>query len=147
MEPVSAKIGEHATVWPISEHGVTLTFKGDTLTWPAWFTFTPQSASVLPAPYITTPYFFRLWGTYEGGSSPVSLGASGIEVELAYDASRLEVDDLGTLEAFYERGGWTALGAQVDVDAGVLGFKAAVIGDYGVGGEGPKVFLPLAVSN
>jgi hypothetical protein len=147
MEPISKRIGEHATIWPIPQHGVTLTFKGDTLTWPAWFTFTPQLPSVLPAPYITTPYFFRLWGTYAGGSSPVSLGASGIEVELAYEMSRLEIDDPQRLEAFYRRGGWTPLGAQVDADAATLTFKAAVIGEYGVGGEGPKVFLPLAVSN
>jgi hypothetical protein len=146
MEPVSERIGEHATVWPIPQHGVTLTFKGDTLTWPAWFTFTPRTASVLPTPYITTPYFFHLWGTYEGGSSPVSLGASGIEVELSYDASRLETGDL-TLEAFFQRGGWNSLNAQVDTDTGTLTFKAAFIGEYGVGSEGPKVFLPMVASD
>ena len=79
-------------------------------------------------------------------TTAVSLGASGIEIELAYDEARLGEIEPPTLEAFgREHGVWEAKGAQVDVDAGTLWFKTTWIGDFGVGGERTKVFLALVL--
>jgi hypothetical protein len=136
------------TVWEVISQPVRITFKSQALSAPAYFTFTSAvSTEVLPSPYLTSPYFFDLAGTYVINDRPVSLGASGIEIELSYTQA-----ELGRLEPrslqFYRRvyGVWEVRGGQVDLEAKTITLRTDETGTYGIGGQGPTLYIPLIVN-
>jgi hypothetical protein len=136
FDSVSREIALGPSVWPIEEHNVTVTFRSQALTAPAWFTFTPQPTQDLPSPFRAAPYFFDLRGTYSINGKPVSLGAKGIEIELAYDQSALVGLDPRTLQFFRPVGStWAPRGGQIGWVTGTIAYRTDETGAFGVGGE------------
>jgi hypothetical protein len=148
MEPASAEIWPGERTWAIPEHGVSVVFKGGALTVPAWFTFTPRYPSVLPYPHRPIAYFFDLWGTYAINDQPVSLGASGIEIELTYDDAHLGGADPESLRFLYRghSGVWETQESRADLESQTISLRTARIGSFGVGGEPFKLYLALVVN-
>jgi hypothetical protein len=145
FDPISREIAPGPSVWPIEEHKVTVTFRSQALTAPAWFTFTPQSAQALPFPFRAAPYFFDLRGTYSVNGQPVSLGAKGIEIELAYEEAAMVDIDPRTLQFFRPAGStWAPRGGQLGLVTRTLTYSTDETGAFGVGGElRYSLFLPL----
>jgi hypothetical protein len=146
--PVTTVVDDRRRVWPISEHGVTVTFYLNSVTEPAWFTFTPQISDPLPGGYLPTPYFFRLDGTYQATGWPVSLNQAGIQLEVSYDAARLGEIDPRTLQFFhYGATEWLPQGGDIDLSASRLTLRTKRTQAFAIGGQPPKkdVYLPLVI--
>jgi hypothetical protein len=146
--PVTTVVDDHPRVWNITEHGVTVTFYLNSVTEPAWFTFTPQISGPLPGGYLPTPYFFRLDGTYQETGWPVSLNRTGIQIEVSYDAARLGEIDPRTLQFFhYGATEWLPQGGDVNAIASRLTLRTKRTQAFAIGGQPPKKYryLPLVI--
>jgi len=145
-QPVYAEIGRDPYVWSITEHGVTVTFYVGSVSSDAWFTFTPRISSSLGNVYVPTPYFFDLEGSYKIDDSQVSLGALGIQIELAYDPARLSEVDQGTLQFFHRAPTrWVPQGGDVDLAASTVTTHTRRTESFAVGGDPIKKRLYLSL--
>jgi hypothetical protein len=146
-QPVTTEVDNDPFVWPITQHGVTVTFYRNAVGGSAWFTFTPRSPSELPSGYLPTPYFFDLDGVYKDSGWPVSLDDTGIQIELKYDPSRLgEIENPRTLQFFhFGKTEWLPQGGDVDLAAKTLTLKTERTQSFAVGGDPPKQYVYLAL--
>jgi hypothetical protein len=146
MQPVTTVVGPAYFVWPITQHGVTVTFNQEAVGATSWFTFTPRTQTELPIGYTSTPYVFDLNGTYRATGKPVSLGNAGIQIEVQYDPSELDRIDPRTLQ-FFHRGKteWFPQGGDVDLLAETISLKTERTQSFAVGGEPPKRYLYLSI--
>jgi len=144
-QPVAAIVDEQRFVWPITQHGVTITFYPSVVRGQAWFTFTPKSPSTLGGSYLPTPYFFDLESEYLDSHLPVSLDKNGILIELTYDPSQLGGLDPHTLQ-FFHLGSidWVRQGGDVDLIARTLTLNTKRTESFGVGAQPHKQYLYLA---
>lgn len=147
-QPVTTVVGRDTFVWPITQHGVTVTFYQDAVIGTAWFTFTPKlkPETELPDKYLVTPYVFDLDGTYQKGGGRVSLGSTGIQIELTYDPSRLTEIELDKLQFFhFGKTEWLPMGGEVDLIAKTVTLRTERTESFAVAGEPPKKYLYLAL--
>jgi hypothetical protein len=145
MQPITTVVGPDPFVWPITQHGVTVTFYRNSVSDSAWFTFTPQSSSGLPGGYLPTPYFFDLEGVYQINGERVSLGWEGIQLELTYDPSRLGEIEAGTLQFFhFGTRDWVRQGGDVDLASKTVTLRTKRTESFAVGGEPPRRYLYLS---
>ena len=129
--------------WVITQYGVTITFRENSITDDAVFTFAPRDNLSLDPPQTSAPYFFDLTGVYKLFGNQVSLWHA-IDITLEYNESELGDIKEGTLDAFHKDGDkWVSEEATVDIKANHLTWSTEWLGTFGVGGFAHVVFLPL----
>lgn len=144
-QPTSTLVDSEPLVWPIPQHGVTVTFYRSAVVGQAWFTFTPKSSVPLTGSYLPTPYFFDLDSAYVASDLPVSLGRNGIQIELVYDESRLGEIEPRTLQFFhFGATAWEKEGGELDLVAKTLSVRTTRTESFGVGGQPTQTHLYLA---
>jgi hypothetical protein len=143
-ESVFTVVSKSLQVWPCTPHPVTITFLPSAVQSPSWFTFTPRSESVLPGNTLATPYFFDVYGTYIESGGEVSLWKADIQIELAYDKSRLGEIEPQSLR-FYHLGAteWVTQDTDVDLLNSTVSLEIRRTGSFGVGGDPPQLYLYL----
>ena len=145
-QPTTTVVDDELKVWSIAQYGVTVTFYPDAVGAPAWFTFTPRSETKLPGGYLSTPYVFDLDGEYMSSHWPVSLGDTGIQIELSYELSQLGTIDPRTLQFFhFGKTEWLPAGGDIDLIAKTVTLRTERTQSFAVGGEPPKQYLYLSL--
>jgi hypothetical protein len=136
LQPTSTVVGPSRYVWEIDDHGIVITFHTNSVSFPAWFTFTPRISSALPGVYLPTPYFFDLNGVYQINDERVSLDYDGIEITLAYDPSRLSKIELDSLRFFhFGTTDWVLQGGEVNHGTRTVSLSTKRTESFAVGGK------------
>jgi hypothetical protein len=152
--PVSESIPDDGRVWTISEYGVTITFHPHSVDGSSVFTFTPKSG-FSPEPPVIGLYSFELLGTYDEDGRPVTLyddpwlDDDHIDIVLQYDESELDGVEESSLLFYHILGVFgdrpTPQPGSVDEEADLVSCKTFEVGTFGVGGYGPRIFVPLVL--
>lgn len=143
--PVTTTVGQNESkVWIIATYDMTVTFYLNSVSWPAVFTFTPESGYSIGGA-IASSHFFRLEGRYEGGGT-VSL--NDVKIELQYSPAELNGAREHTLNLYHYdlfTDVWAIQDKEafVDPEANLLSCKTNETGLFGVGGYRNLTLLPI----
>lgn len=149
-EPVTTTVSAgpgQSQLWSIPQYGITITFRPNSVNGQSVFTFTPQPSLPGDFPRTLTPYYFALTGIWTGignGGRPVSLGGTGIEIELDYVESDLGTADESSLGVMHYRfAEWADIPAALYLSQDAVVWETMYTGYFALGGYGERLFVPV----